>query len=120
MRLFVMMILMVVSCGCSQSVENQSVNPTAANDVEDGGTVKNPDREKAQELLTAVSKTQSVDEEKQAISELATWLKDKGYKIQVEEAEGGKHTLSCNYFPPVTPWVSHTFHDLKNLELLPQ
>jgi hypothetical protein len=85
----------------------------------DGGTIENPDRDRAQEYFGAFAKVQSIEEEEKLLTEFAEWLKKKEYKVGVE-VKNGKHILSCPYFPPVTPWTEHSFLDVKNLELLPR
>lgn len=88
-------------------------------ELEDGGQVENADRNKAEAYFVALCKVRSVEEEKTLLTEFGEWLSTNDYKINVVE-KNGKHELSCPYFPPVTPWTNHTFHDIKNLELLPQ
>ena len=88
-------------------------------EIEDGGTVENADRDKAEAYFVALGKVQTAEEEEKLLTEFGEWLKKTGYKIRVEE-KNGKHNLSCPYFPPVTPWTEHSFRDIKNLELLPR
>ena len=119
MHRFVMVLCVLFSIGCSPAAESEVANGESDREVVEGGTVENVDRDKAQDYLTALGKVQSVEEEEKLLTDFAEWLKMNGYKIKVEEAEG-KHLLSCPYFPPITPWTSHSFLDVKNLELLPQ
>ena len=104
--------------GCSRQVDQNAANRARPADVEDGGQGENADRDKAQEYFSALGKVQSVEEEEKLLTEFSEWLKGRNYKIRVE-VRNGKHILSCPYFPPVTPWTDHSFHDIKNLELLP-
>ena len=113
-------VLCLVFCaGCSRAPDTDPVVGGSDNEFIEGGTVENVDRDKAEEYFNALAKVQSVDEEEKLLTEFAEWLEKNGYKIRVEEANG-KHVLSCPYFPPVTPWTSHSFLDVKNLELLPR
>ena len=106
-------IVCVIFCaGCSRTPD------TDAEFIE-GGTARNVDRDKCQEYFSALVNVQSAGEEKKILAEFGEWLKKKRYKIRVE-VKNGKHMLSCPYFPPDTPWISHSFIDVKNLELLPR
>jgi hypothetical protein len=100
-------------------VEINGVETAPDADVEDGGTVANADRDKAQAYFVSLGKVQSVEEEEKLLTEFGEWLEKNGYRISVVE-KNGKHQLSCPHFPPVTPWAEHSFFDVKNLELLPQ
>jgi hypothetical protein len=100
-------------------VEINGVEAAPDTDVEDGGTVENANRDKAEAYFGALRKVQSVEEEEKLLTEFGEWLERNGYKISVVE-KNGKHELSCPHFPPVTPWAEHSFFDVKNLELLPQ
>ena len=110
---------LIVCAGCSREPERNAVDRGAHADVEDGGEVKNADRDKAEAYFVALGKIRLSEEEKKLLTEFGDWLSAKGYKIKVVE-KNGKHELSCPYFPPVTPWTDHTFFDIKNLELLPR
>lgn len=99
-------------------VEINGVEMRPNTDVEDGGTVENADRDKAEAYFVALGKVQSVEEEEKLLTEFGEWLEKNGYRIRVVE-KNGKHELSCPHFPPVTPWAEHSFFDVKNLELLP-
>ena len=103
--------------GCSGAVPDTPANG-AQRKFEDGGPDKNVQRDKAEGYFMALRGVQSVDEEKQLLTEFGQWLTESGYKIQVEENDG-RHKLSCPYFPPVTPWTEHAFYDIQNLQLLP-
>ena len=110
---------LIVCVGCSREPIPKSGDRRSDAEVEDGGVVENADREKAQAFFVALGKVKSVEEEKKLLTEFGEWLEEKEYKIEVE-VKDGKHTLLCPYFPPVTPWTSHSFLDIKNLELLPR
>ena len=99
---------MVVAAGCSRAPDTVAVTGKPNPEVEDGGVVKNADRDTAQDYLGRLAKVQSGEEEKKLLTEFAQWLKTKEYKVRVE-VKNGKHVLSCPYFPPVTPWTDHTF-----------
>ncbi len=105
--------------GCSRARDTDAVVGESNAEVVDGGTVENVHRDKVNEYFDALTKIQSVDDEEKLLQEFGEWLTEKGYKIRVE-VKNGKHDLSCPYFPPVTPWTSHSFLDVKNLDLLPQ
>ncbi len=108
----------VICLGCVRAQESENVAGESEFGV-DGGTVKNANRDKANEFFQLLGEVQTVDEEEGLATEFAAWLNENGYKVVVEE-DNGKHILSCPYFPPVTPWTSHTFLAAENLELLPQ
>ena len=109
----------LISCaGCSGQPDRNAVDRGTHANVEDGGTVKDPDRDKAEAYFVALGKVRSAAEEEKLLTEFGDWLSTNGYKISAEE-KNGKYTLSCPYFPPVTPWTDHTFFDIKNLDLLP-
>jgi hypothetical protein len=110
---------MIFGVGCSRVPDTNAVVSESNPEVEDGGQVKNADRDTAQEYFGRLAKVQSVEEEKKLLTEFAQWLKKRECKIRVE-VENGKHVLSCPYFPPVTPWTEHSFLDVENLELLPR
>ena len=112
-------LLLIVFAGCSLEPTPKAMDPGSEAEVEDGGVVENADREKAQAFFIALGKVKSVEEEKKLLTEFGEWLEEKEYKIEVE-VKDGKHNLLCPYFPPVTPWTSHSFLDIKNLELLPR
>ncbi|MFK7850596.1 MAG: ankyrin repeat domain-containing protein [Akkermansiaceae bacterium] len=88
-------------------------------ETEEGGVVENPDRDKAEAYFTALGNVQSAQEEEKLLTEFGEWLKKNDYKVSVEERDG-KYRLTCSSFPPVTPWIEHTFFDQKNLERLPR
>ena len=88
-------------------------------DVEDGGGNRNAHRDKAEAYFVRLGKVRSVEEEENLLTEFGKWLRTNGYKVSVNEKDG-THELFCPYFPPVTPWIKHTFFDIKNLDLLPQ
>lgn len=119
MNYLAMCLSLIVCFGCSRDVIPQSMDQGSDAEVEDGGNVANADREKADGFFVALGNVQSVAEEEKLLTEFGEWLKSKEFKIRVE-VKHGKHILSCPYFPPVTPWTSHSFHDIKNLELLPR
>ena len=105
--------------GCSPASDSEVGNSGSDAEVVEGGTVANVDRDRAQEYLNAFAKVRSVQEERKLVTDFADWLNKNGYKIEIEETNG-KHVLSCPYFPPITPWTSHSFLDVKNLDLLPR
>ena len=113
-------ILCVSLCGgCSTESNPDAAERGSATEVEEGGIVENADRDKAEAFFLALGNVQSAAEEEKLLTEFAAWLKKSGYRIRVVE-NNGKHSLSCPYFPPVTPWIEHSFLDIKNLELLPR
>ena len=93
--------------------------PRSESEVEDGGSVKNEDRDRCAEYFEAFANIGSASEEKRLFTEFGDWLTKRGYLIEVE-AKNGKHVLSCPYFPPVTPWTEHSCFDVQHLKLLPQ
>lgn len=111
-RILLLLCLLLCS-GCSRDADSMNKSSEI-----DGGTVKNPDRDKAAEYLSAFENLQSAEDEKKLLSEFGEWLENKGYRIRVE-VKHGKHNLACPYFPPVTPWTEHLFFDIRNLDLLP-
>ena len=112
----VLPLLFVTICfiGCSGNVEKKSKESEI-----DGGTVKNSDRDKAEEYFAAFKDLKSAEDEEKLMKDFGKWLETKEYYLRVE-LKDGKHNLSCPYFPPVTPWTDHRFFDVKNLNLLPQ
>lgn len=109
---------LIVTAGCSPEPVPNTVNPPVIADGEDGGTVENADRDEAAAYFMAFGNVRSAEEEVQLLREFGAWLREKGYAIKVD-LKNGKHDLSCPYFPPTTPWTSHSFFDVKNLKLLP-
>lgn len=109
---------LIICAGCSRESDRNAVDQETPADVEDGGQVENADRDKAEAYFVALRKVRSMEEEKKLLTEFGEWLSTNDYKITVVE-KNGKYTLSCPYFPPVTPWTDHTFFDIKNLDLLP-
>ncbi len=118
MRIFTTLLLGFAIVACSPGI-NDGGTSTGKQDVEDGGSVKNAHRDKAQAFFNTLSKARTKEEERAVVTELANWMNVHNYKVEVTE-ENGAHVLACPYFPPVTPWVKHTFVDVKHLELLPQ
>jgi len=110
---------LIFCIGCSREPDPNAVDRGTDTDVEDGGIVKNADRDIAEAYFVAFGKVQSVEDEEELLTEFGEWLAKNGYKISVVE-KNGTHELSCPYFAPVTPWAVHSFFDVKNLELLPQ
>ena len=114
--------LLVCACftvvGCSGDSRPNAADQRVAAEIADGGK-DSTDRNIAQEYLLSLKDVVSAEEEKILLSEFGQWLRERDYAIQVV-AKDGKHDLSCPYFPPDTPWVSHVFLDIKNLELLPR
>lgn len=104
--------------GCSKKPERENTNPGTDAEVDDGGGVEDADRNKVEDYFLALSKISSAEAEKELLVEFGQWLTDNKYEISVRE-KNGKHELSCPFFPPVTPWVGHTFLDIENLNLLP-
>lgn len=112
--------LFLCACvGCSNRPVPNAPDRGPETEVEDGGIVENADRDKAEAFFVALRKVRSVDEEEKLLTEFGEWLGGNEYKIRVE-VKNGKHDLSCPYFPPVTPSASHSFFDIRNLELLPR
>ena len=109
-------LFLVLCVACSREPDSIAIDQRA---VTDGGTVKNANREKAEQYFAAFAEVKSAEEEKKLLTEFGQWLGAKGYRIRVE-VKDGKHDLSCPYFPPVTPWTRHSFFEVENLELLPQ
>lgn len=103
--------------GCSPETERPPTN--VSTETEDGGEVVNPHRDQATAYFQSLTKSESAEEEKRIVTELAAWLNANEYKVEIIE-EDGVHTLSCPYFPPVTPWVQHTFIDADHVDLLPE
>jgi hypothetical protein len=102
-----------------RAVSPPGPSPEATREVEDGGDVKSEGRDRVNAFFLALGEARSADEEKAVVMDLARWLEARGYTLEVEERQG-KHVLACPYFPPITPWISHRFLDLRNLELLPR
>ena len=112
-------VCLVICVGCSDETIPTAGDRTSDAEVEEGGVVENADREKAQAFFIALGKVESAEDEKKLLTEFGAWLEEREYKIEVEEKDG-KHILLCPHFPPVTPWTSHSFLDIKHLELLPR
>ncbi len=110
---------LVFCLGCAPQLDPNSVDGGKNVDVEDGGVVENAHRDKAEAFFVAFEKVQSVEEEEKLLTEFGEWLAKNGYTIIAVE-KNGEHELSCPHFPPVTPWTSHSFFDVNNLELLPR
>ena len=110
---------LVVLAGCFRNPESNPVAQGRPDNVEDGGSVENADRDRAQEYFSALGDVESAEEEAKLLNDFGEWLRQEGFAVRVE-VKNGKHDLSCPYFPPVTPWTSHSFIDIKNLELLPR
>ena len=119
MRQFAIALCLSLFVGCSSERSPDAVERGPESAVEDGGHVENADRDTVEAYFVALGKVESVQEEEELLAEFGAWLKEQGYTISVVE-ENGKHSLSCPYFPPVTPWTEHSFLDIKNLELLPR
>ncbi|MEL7500715.1 MAG: hypothetical protein AAFN77_24190 [Planctomycetota bacterium] len=114
------LILFLTACfGCSYEPVPNTVDRVLNSESEDGGVVDNPHRDKAEQFLVAIPKVISVEEEKALMTEFGEWLRQNEYKIEVKERDG-KYDLLCPYFAPETPWVTHSFLDIGNLDLLPQ
>lgn len=112
-------LFLMITLGCSREPVSSPVARGRVAETEDGGTVENADRTKADDYFSALGEVQTAEEEAKLLSEFGEWLRKKRYAIRAN-VKNGKHNLSCPYFPPVTPWTSHSFFDLKNLELLPR
>lgn len=143
MSRFVIVVCLLVSVGCSPAPPSDApeqgaprtgalpvaqpgsaprqggARQDAGADIEDGEGGPEAERAKCREFFAALGQVQSAEEEARVLTEFAAWLRENDYKIRVE-LEDGQHALSCPYFPPVTPWTKHTFHDAENLELLPR
>ena len=112
-------VFLCASVGCSTKPVPNALDRGSDTVVEDGGIAENADRDKTEAFFVAFRKVRSVDEEEKLLTKFGEWLDGKDYKIRVE-VKNGKHVLSCPYFPPLTPWTSHSFLDIRNLELLPR
>ena len=128
-RIFLLCFL-VLFTACQGSGEESS--PRARKAVEDGdsGPSTNARRAEMNRLLQAVVQSKTIAEEDRAIERLLKAVKDGRYKLGLrrnEEDIGRKELkriavkesvltleISCPYFPPVTPWISHRFHNYKN------
>lgn len=119
MSRFAATLCLLICAGCSPAPDSDAVVEQPETGAVDGGVVDNPHRETADDYLTALGKVATAEEEEKHLIKFADWLKKNEYSIRVEEANG-KHVLSCPFFPPVTPWTTHSFIDIKNLELLPR
>ena len=112
-------VFLCASVGCSTKPVPNALDRGSDTEVEDGGIAENADRDKTEAFFVAFRKVRSVDEEEKLLTKFGEWLEWKDYKIRVE-VKNGQHVLSCPYFPPLTPWTSHSFLDIRNLELLPR
>ena len=112
-------VFLCASVGCSTKPVPNALDRGSDTVVEDGGIAENADRDKTEAFFVAFRKVRSVDEEEKLLTKFGEWLDGRDYKIRVE-VKNGKHVLSCPYFPPLTPWTSHSFLDIRNLELLPR
>ena len=111
-------ICLILCFGCTRQDHN-AADDSANEQVEDGGRVENPDRDKAEEYFVALGEVRSAEEEEKLLTEFGDWSSKKDYQISVRE-KSGTYELSCPHFPPVTPWTEHEFYDIGNLNLLPQ
>ena len=112
-------VFLCASVGCLTKPVPNALDRGSDTVVEDGGIAENADRDKTEAFFVAFRKVRSVDEEEKLLTKFGEWLDGRDYKIRVE-VKNGKHVLSCPYFPPLTPWTSHSFLDIRNLELLPR
>jgi hypothetical protein len=112
-------VFLCASVGCLTKPVPNALDRGSDTVVEDGGIAENADRDKTEAFFVAFRKVRSVDEEEKLLTKFGEWLDGKDYKIRVE-VKNGKHVLSCPYFPRLTPWTSHSFLDIRNLELLPR
>ena len=119
MRRILYCLVLILMIGCSGGQTPNDTIRKSTNQTEDGGVQENPDREKAEAFLVALKNVKSAEEERDQMSEFGEWLKRNHYKVRIE-TKNGKHEISCPYFPPDTPWISHLLFDTKNLELLPR
>jgi hypothetical protein len=108
----------ITYAGKAVSLHDPPSKLTTETEIEDGGVVESEQRDRVNELFQALGEVRSAEEEKVIVTDLARWLRAKGYKLEVEQ-KNGKHVLACPHFPPVTPWTSHRFFDEGNLDLLP-
>jgi len=106
------------AAGEAQVVLQELQDGSAESETEDGGVPPNPDCERAQEFLSELGQVKSAEEEKKLLTEFGDWLRDNSYTVTLERADGETRLL-CPDFPPVTPWVTHSFLDEQNLALLP-
>ena len=116
--LFALIFCLCICIGCSNKPNPDAARQDTDSKVEEGGTLDNADRDKAEAYFVSLGKVQSDEEERKLLTEFAKWLEENEYKIRVER-RNEKYVLSCPYFPPVTPWTSHAFFNEENLELLP-
>lgn len=115
---------LLVCWGCSESrpldrVTTPTIVTTSCSEIEDGGLVPQPDRDRAQQYFSQFAQIDSLEDERRLLTEFGGWLGANGYRVEIEKAGDG-FRLSCPYFPPVTPWTDYTFRDPANLDLLPQ
>lgn len=80
---------------------------------------KDAHRDRVTRYFNKLATVKSAEEEERVLTELSVFLNKHRYKIKVERKDE-KHLLLCPYFPPITPWVEYSFHDIENLKLLPR
>lgn len=128
-RVFILILaLLMTACQGSES----GASSKTREGIEDGES--SPRTQAQRELMRGQFKSlvdsKTIAEERQAVAELLKALKAGQYKLQLTrqskplskdglvEAAGKESelslTIACPYFPPVTPWVTHKFHDYKN------
>lgn len=125
-RVFLLSLVLLFSA-CQGSETN-----IRSQNVQDGesGVATNARRTAMRGHLQELVESKTIAEENLAITRLLNAVKKGQYKLQVrrnskelskadlEQAAVKESALSleigCPYFPPVTPWVSHKFHDYKN------
>jgi len=119
MSRYTVLLLVLLAAGCSPASDRDDSDTTVESETEDGGTV-DAQHDKAEAFLIAISESGSVEEERRRVVDFAAWLNEHNAKLQVKKKGDRVYTLRCPYFPPVTPWIDHTFYDPAHLVLLPQ
>ena len=80
MSCLVMVLCLIFSVGCSRAPDADVV--VSESNPEDGGTVENADRDKAQEYFRALAKVQSAEEEEKLLNGVRPMAEEEGIQAQ--------------------------------------
>lgn len=100
--------------------EGDQPSTASEDEIEEGTTVNDEYRQVVYDYYASLKKAQTIQQEREVITDFAAWLNEHDYKLQVEPQPDGSHRLACPYMPTVTPWTDYTFKDESHLDLLPK